>query len=198
MHFNYKVHFHPLDLSGPERIMETPTLEVLGFPLNHRITCHGFLFREKPKAYRINKSVMPNDLKLEHIMKLKKGEDVCDENGNLLYQAEELTFPPRRSRSYAYCSDTIYDPDLHTIIRDVDLLYHESTFLKEHENRARDTFHSTAEQAAMVARDGKVGQLLLGHFSIRYKDLSPILHEAKTVFQASRLATEGETISLED
>lgn len=198
MYLSYKVHFHPLKLDGMEVIMETPALEVLAFPLSHRITCHGFLFREKPKPFRINKSVMPKDMKLQHIIMLKKGEDVYDEEGNLLYRAQEMTFPPRRSRSYAYCSDTIYDPNLHNWVQGVDLLYHESTFLKEHENRASDTYHSTAEQAAMVARDARAGQLLLGHFSIRYKDLSPILQEAKSVFPASKLATEGEIITVKD
>ncbi|MFA0960400.1 ribonuclease Z [Roseivirga sp. BDSF3-8] len=198
MYFNYKVHFHALDLDKKELIMETNTLEVHAFPLQHRITCHGFIFQEKPKPYRINKSVMPVNMKLEHIMKLKKGEDVYDEKGELLYNASEMTFPPRRSRSYAYCSDTIFDPTLPLYFKGVDLLYHEATFLKDQASRASDTFHSTAEQAAMIAKDAEAGQLLLGHFSIRYKDLSPILSEAKEVFRASRLALEGETITIDD
>lgn len=195
---SYKLHFTPLEIKEKTLIYESSSLTVEAFPLNHRIPCTGFLFREKPKERRMNKSKLEPEMSGEEISHLKKGLDVYDEAGKLKYRTFDYTLPPRRSRSYAFCSDTRFDPGLIPYLRNVDLLYHESTFLKEHEQRAEETYHSTAEQAAIIAKEANAGALVLGHFSVRYKELKPLLEEAKQVFYNTRLALEGETIYIED
>lgn len=195
---NYNIIFHELNPEAPELIFEDKILEVHSFPLNHRIPCTGFLFKEKPKPVRIKKEALPENLPLQQIARLKKGLDVVDENGNVLYKNEELTIPPRKSRSYAYCSDTKFDERIIPIIQNVDLLYHEATFLKEKAIWADKTFHSTTQQAAEMAKAAKVGKLIIGHYSARYKDLSPFLEEAKQYFENTVLAIEGDQIEVLD
>jgi ribonuclease Z len=121
---------------------------------------------------------------------------VTDEDGNILYKNEDLTYPPRKSRSYAYCSDTAYSELLIEQIRGIDILYHEATFTFDEEAKAKETQHSTAAQAARIALKAKVNKLLIGHFSARYKDLVPVLEEAKNVFEHCELAMEGATFSV--
>lgn len=196
--FSYKVHFTELKADQSYLIYESNNLTVHSFPLVHRIACTGFLFREKPKERRMNKKKLIPEMAGEEIGKLKKGENVYDQEGRLKYRSMDFTLPPRRSRSFAYCSDTRYEPGLVQYVKNVDLLYHEATFTKEHAQRAAETFHSTAEQAAQLAKAADAGTLLLGHYSVRYKDLGPILEEAHRVFFNSRLALEGETILVED
>lgn len=195
---NYKIIFNSIDPDHMQIIYENNDLTVETIPLLHRISCTGFLFREKPKLRRINKKKLPTDFPLTHILALKKGEDIFDENGAILYRNRELTLPPKRSRSYAYCSDTIYNEDMVDQIKDVDLLYHESTFLDDQRERARETYHSTALQAGIIARKAKVNMLVLGHYSIRYKELEPLLKEAKEEFLNTILAIEGMDISLDE
>lgn len=195
---SYKVHFTPLEPGTHELIYESPNLTVHSLPLVHRIPCTGFLFREKPKERRMNKGKILAEMTGEEIGRLKKGEDIYHENGSLKYRSFEFTLPPKRSRSYAYCSDTRFEPSLLKYLQDVDLLYHEATFSKEHTQRATETYHSTAEQAATMALRANAGTLLLGHYSVRYKDLNPLLYEAKDVFVNSKLAIEGETIEVKD
>lgn len=194
---NYKIHFRELKPVA-EVIFENDYLTIETIPLNHRIQCTGFLFKEKPKKRRLNKEVLPPNLLLQHIAQLKKGKDIFDEEGNVLYRNEELTLPPRKSRSYAYCSDTKYNEWIVPQIQGVDLLYHESTFLDDQAGRAAETYHSTAKQAALIAQKANVNQLILGHYSSRYKDLLPFVEEAKSVFPNSVLSIEGEEISLEE
>ena len=193
---NYKLHFKHLAQDGLEMLVDHPKFTAQAFPLSHGIACFGFLFKEKPKPFRIRKEILPKNILIQQILQLKKGEDVLDEKGILLYDHKEYTLPPRKPRSYAYCSDTRYDEDIIPYIRQVDLLYHESTFGDEMEDRAKLTFHSTASQAATIAREAKVGKLLLGHYSTRYRDPTPLLHEAKKIFQDTELSIEGETIYL--
>jgi ribonuclease Z len=169
---NYKIQFRELTQKR-ETIYENGNLTVETIPLSHRIQCTGFLFREKPKKRRVNKEILPPAISLQHIIRLKNGEDIYTQRGELLYKNEEFTLPPRRSRSYAYCSDTRYQECLIAQLQGVDLLYHESTFLDKEAGRAAETFHSTAAQAAHIASQAGVKKLLLGHFSSRYKDLSP-------------------------
>ncbi len=130
------------------------------------------------------------------IQQLKKGEDVLDEGGNVKYSVEDLTLPPRRQRSYAYMSDTSFNESVAPLIQDVDLLYHEATFLNGREEWAEKTFHSTTGQAGRMARHAGAGKLLIGHFSARYKDLTPFLEEVREEFENSYLAIEGETHEL--
>lgn len=193
---NYKIKFRKLNTATKEVIFENEVLTIETIPLNHRISCSGFLFREKPKKRRIIKEKMPPNLSLQHIISLKNGADIYDEKGQLLYSNEVLTLPPKKSRAYAYCSDTKYEEQIVAQIYGVDLLYHESTFLSDREDRAAQTYHSTARQAATIAIKAHVGQLLLGHYSIRYKELQPILDEAKQVFDNAKLAIEGEVIEI--
>lgn len=197
-YLNFKIIFYPLEGRTPVLLYENDMLTVHTIPLMHGIDCYGFLFREKPKPRKIDKEKLPEGFSLRNIVRLKKGMDILDEGGNMLYKNEDLTLPAKKSFSYAYCSDTMFDETIIPQIREVDLLYHESTFTSDLEERARETFHSTARQAALIARNAGVGQLILGHYSVRYKDLQPLLDEAMAVFPKTMLAKEGETIALEE
>jgi len=137
-------------------------------------------------------------LRIQQVANLKKGYDVVDTNGNILYKNEELTLPPRPSRSYAYCSDTAFNESIVDQIRGVDILYHEATFGLDEQLKATETQHSTAAQAATIAKMAAVHKLLIGHFSARYKDLTPLAEEAKNIFQPVELAIEGVTFSIPD
>jgi ribonuclease Z len=194
----FPIYFHVLEVNTRETIFENDFVTIETIPLIHKIRCSGFLFREKQKARRIDKTRLPEGLLIRQIANLKKGDDVLDDDGNLLYHNEDLTFPPRRSRSYAYCSDTAFSESIAEQVRDVNVLYHEATFTEEESLKAKETLHSTAREAAMVAKLANVETLLLGHFSARYRDLFPILDEAKAVFENSYLAVEGEEIIIQD
>lgn len=193
---NFKINYTFIDQMEGDLLFENKNLTVHKFPVNHSIFCAGFLFREKPKAIRINKEKLPEDFSLANIARLKKGEDIYEDNGKLKYKNKDLTLPPKLARSYAYCSDTKYDEDIISYIKEVDLLYHEATFTKEMEDRAEKTYHSTAEQAARIAKKAKVDRLLIGHYSVRYRELDPLLKEAKRVFPESYLAIEGNFIDV--
>ena len=192
----YKVNFYPYEPNKEEQIYEDKNITVSTIPLEHRIECSGFLFKEKEHPVRINKDKLPEDFSLENIGRLKKGEDIFDRTGKLMFKNSDLTVPAHSRRSYAYCSDTKYLPHLKEQLKGVDLLYHEATFLDENELRASNTFHATAGQAAQLAKDSKAGKLLLGHFSARYKDLAPFEIEARKLFEESYLATEGTTFEI--
>ncbi|HEY0654476.1 MAG TPA: ribonuclease Z [Chryseosolibacter sp.] len=193
---SYPIHFHVLGKDTSEVIYEDNHLTVETLPLRHKLTCAGFVFREKPKPRRVNKEVLPPGLLIQQIANLKRGFDVTDENGNLLYRNQDLTLEPRRSRSYAYCSDTAYHEALIEKIKNVNLLFHEATFTKDELSKANETLHSTAEQAGRIARLANVDRLVIGHFSARYKELTPVLDEAKAIFPNTHLANEGEIFSI--
>jgi ribonuclease Z len=195
---SFKIIFHLLEKGVKEIIYEDDVLTVETIPLSHKIRCSGFLFKEKIKPRRIDKARLPPGLLIQQVAGLKNGHDVVDESGTVLYTNESLTFEPRKSRSYAYCSDTVFDEGLVAQLKSIDLLYHEATFMEDEESKARDTKHSTAKQAAMIARLAEVNMLLLGHFSARYKDLNPILEEAKSIFANTELAIEGEEFTIQD
>ena len=152
----------------------------------------GFLFREKPKKRRLIETKLPLLISLLQKVALKKGEDIVDSEGNSI-KNETVTLPPKKSLSFAYCSDTAYLESIIPLIKDIDLLYHEATFHSSLLERATLTFHSTAEQAATIALKANVGKLIIGHFSSRYKDVLPLLEEAKNVFPATVLAEEGKS-----
>ena len=195
---SFRLIFHRLKKGVTETIYEDETMSVETIPLSHKITCSGFLFREKPRLRRIDKARLPQGLLIRQIANLKKGEHVTDDEGNILHRNEDLTFPPRRARSYAYVSDSSYREDIVEQIRNVDVLYHEATFTVEENAKALETLHSTARDAATIARLANVEKLLLGHFSARYKDLAPLLMEAQEVFPNAHLAIEGEEIAILD
>jgi ribonuclease Z len=187
----YKLVFHELDTTVYRKIYEDKKITVHTIPMEHRIPCCGFLFREKPKPRPLIKENLPGFLTPPQLVRLKWGEDIKDEHGNILVRNAIVTLEPKRSRSYAYCSDSRYKPDLLPYLRGVDLLYHEATFTDDLSDRAHYTFHSTARQAAEMAAAAQVRHLLLGHFSVRYKDLTPLLEEAREVFPKADLAVEG-------
>lgn len=195
--FNYPINFVEVDTTVSKVIHEDDFVKVYSIPLNHRIPCCGYLFEEKKKNRRLIKALLPENLSIRNITRLKHGEDITDENDKVIFKNSDMTLPPKKSFSYAFCSDTKYDESIIPIIKGVDMLYHESTFMEEHADRAANTFHSTAKEAATIAKKAKVEKLLLGHFSVRYKELTPIQDEAKTVFENSYLAIEGEEFVLD-
>jgi ribonuclease Z len=194
----FKINFHRLEAGERKIIFDDDALSVETIPLVHKLPCLGFLFREKIKQRRVNKEKLPTGLQVKQIANLKKGMDVVDEDGNVLHKNEDLTYPPRKSRSYAYCSDTAYSEGMLDQIKNVDLLYHEATFTVDEMQKAIETQHSTAAQAALIAQKAQVSKLLIGHFSARYKDLAPTLEEAKKVFAHTALAVEGEVFNIPD
>ena len=194
----FPLEFIPLVHEDDREIYADNQVTIRAFPLDHGIRCYGFLVKEKPKKYRINKEKLPKDILVHEILRLKDGEDVLDEDGNIKYAVSEYTLPPRPSRSYAYCSDTRYDEHLIPIIRGADLLYHEATFGNDMADRANLTHHSTAAQAATIAKKAEVKKLILGHYSTRYKDPTPLLDEAREIFEESYLTHEGDTFELKE
>jgi ribonuclease Z len=192
----YPLVFHATDTNGKQLIYENSTFEVISFPLQHRIPTTGFLFIEKPSLRNVMKEKIDEyGLRVEQIVAIKKGQPVIDHEGNEIL-AETFLYPPTPCRSYAYCSDTLYDETLIEILKNVSLLYHEATFEKASAALAQKTMHSTSEEAALIAKKSGAKQLLIGHFSSRYKHLAPILAEAKAIFDNTYLATEGDTFSV--
>ena len=193
---NYNLIFHPTRYYIANNIYEDEDIVVRTIILNHRIPCTGFLFKEKqkPRKLRINK-IQHYNIPFKFYKDIKNGQDYSLPNGDVI-KNDELTLPPRKPRSYAYCSDTIYDESIVENIKNVDLLYHEATFLHELAERAKATYHTTSLQAAQIAEKAGAKKLLIGHFSARYKDLSPLLEEAKTVFSNTELALEGKTFEV--
>lgn len=194
---SYPIHFKELDTEASNLIVDGPTYTVHTIPLSHRINCCGFLFKEKPKKRRLITDKLPETLTPLQKIALKKGEDIQNQKGEVL-KNEDLTLPPKKSLSFAYCSDTAYLEAIIPIIKEVDLLYHEATFHSSLLERAIQTFHSTAEQAATIALKAQVGKLIIGHFSSRYRDLLPLLEEAQAVFPNTVLAEEGMNYVLND
>lgn len=193
---SYPLHFHEIDAENPGLIYETAAFGVSTLPLRHRIPCTGFLFREKPCLRNLIKEKISPEMTHEQLRALKEGLDVPDNQGGTLYACRDYTLPPRTPCSYAYCSDTIYRPELVPYIQGVSCLYHEATFLYDQNERAKKTFHSTAQQAAQLASDAQVGQLLIGHLSSRYPDASASLEEARAVFANTDLAVESQTYEI--
>jgi ribonuclease Z len=188
---NYNIVFKTIVPNQVSTILETQFFTVETIPLNHRIPCSGFLFREKSKGNRLDKLKLPPDISLANIAKLKKGEDILDQNGNITLKSKDYILPPLNSRSYAYCSDTRLKLDNRNQLTNVNLIYHEATFLHNMIDRATSTFHTTAWEAANFAKACQVKQLIIGHYSSRYKDIQPFLTEAKAVFDNTLLAIEG-------
>lgn len=209
---SYKIHFSVLETENITTILENELLTVDTIPLSHSVHCAGFLFKEKPKRRRLQKEKLPPGLSPSQLVALTKGEDIegkwKTENGkwkmwdnntnNIIIKNEELTLPPKEIRSYAYCSDTQYNENIILQIKNIDMLYHEATFLSDLKEKAQATLHSTAEQAASIAQKSNAGKLIIGHFSSRYKDMQPLLKEARSIFKNTILAVEGETISISE
>lgn len=194
-YLRYPLHLHPLSHASGALIFEDTHVEVLALRLKHRIPTTGFLFQEKqqPRKLRADKLAM-----IPHFARsaVKAGEDLKLPDGTVVPNLE-LTLDPPPIRRYAYCSDTAYAPELVEHLRGVDLLYHEATFTEQLAARAKETCHSTARQAAMLASAAGVRTLLLGHFSSRYKDNRVLLDEALPIFPDTVLADEGATFRID-
>ncbi|MBL7851265.1 MAG: ribonuclease Z, partial [Cyclobacteriaceae bacterium] len=195
---HFKIVLHPLTEGEVVRLYENEFVSVDSFPLDHKIPTCGFLFREKTPLRSLDKTKPLGEVPLPYLSLLKQGEDVTDERTGKVYRSAEYTLPPRAPRSYAYCSDTQPSDRVVQAIAGADLVYHEATFLEEDKSKARETLHSTAAEAAQVAKQAGAKKLLLGHFSARYKDLNKILAEAVSIFPNTALAAEGETIEIAD
>lgn len=194
---SFPLRFVPTQAEGKNLILEEPMFRVFTFPLQHRIPCTGFLIEEKPGLRNmVKEKLVKTKMPVEAIVSLREGKDVVDPAGKILYRVEEYTYPPKQSKKYGYCSDTVFDPTLVNFINGVDLLYHEATFGDDETERAGTTFHSTSRQAGIIAMKANVGKLLLGHYSSRYKDLTPILDQAKEVFENTYLSEEGVTYTI--
>lgn len=193
---NYTVNWLFTNDDGLNLLFEDDKVEVFSFPLKHRIFCTGFIFREKPLARKIDKYKLGKlNISVADILSLKKGLDVINNEGELI-KNEEATIDPAAPRSYAYCSDTVFTAKTAEYVKGVDVLYHESTFLEDKADRAKKTYHTTAQQAAQIAKIAGVKQLLLGHFSARYGDLREFINEAKPIFENCLLATDGKKIKI--
>lgn len=195
-YLKFPLHFHFLNPEKEELVYEDDKITVSSFPLKHRVKCNGFLFNEKPGLLSIRKEMISMlNLSPHDIIKIKKGNDYIDSDGNVIKNSM-LVHPPRPLISYAYCSDTVYDESLVKYIENVTLLYHEATFCSDQEKRAQETYHSTASQAANIAKKSRANQLMIGHFSSRYRQLDGFLTEAQEIFKNTILAEEGNTYSL--
>src|SRR5574344_1417847 len=188
---SYKIVFQAVDTYKRQIIYEDRSLLVHSIPLRHRIPCCGFLFEEKQSArHLIKEKIDLYRIPIYELNKIKNGEDFIDEEGRVIPN-EEITLPASPTRKYAYCSDTIYQPGIVQQIKGIDTLYHEATFASSDEARAKETFHTTAMQAAELAKNAEVKKLIIGHFSARYEEESVLLEEAKQIFDNTYLAKEN-------
>ena len=195
-YLKYELHFHALNFDAKQLLFEDKKVEVYSFPMRHSIEVCGFLIQEKVKPRKINRTAVDAfEIPVYELNNIKDGADYTMDDGSIVDNSK-LTFDPNPSISYAYCSDTSYYPSMVQSIQNVDLLYHESTFAKDLLKLAKQTKHSTAEQAALIAKEANAKQLLLGHYSARYTHLNVLLDEAKEVFENTLLASDGLKISL--
>ena len=186
---DYDIRYHELEGDGKHRILEINGLKICAFPLKHRVPTYGYMFSEKKGRINVRKEAIDKyGLTIGEIQALREGREIL--RGGLERSREEL-ITERPPRAYAFCSDTMYVPELAQKIKGVDLLYHEATFLHELEDKAVISKHTTAFQAGMIARLAEAGELLIGHFSSRYDDLQPLLDEAREAFPDTRIAEEG-------
>ena len=190
---NYPLIFHELNSKTSELIFEDEKVEVYTIPLDHRIYTNGFLFKEKEGNRKLDmNAILNNNIDVSYYRKLQQGYDVKNNEG-ILIKNESVTKRGVKPKSYAFCSDTVYNESIVSIINGSDVLYHESTFLEKNKKLAVPTKHSTAKQAAEIAKKANVGTLILGHYSTRYNDLEVFRTEAQTIFEKVELAEDGKT-----
>jgi ribonuclease Z len=196
IHLSYNIKFTALGGKNPALILDDKYITVTAFPLRHRIPAFGFLFREKQHDRNIKKECIEEyQIPVVRIPAIKKGEDFLTSDGRLI-KNEELTLPSSKSMSFAYCSDTKYFRELASYVKDVDLLYHEATFDRSLGELAKITGHSTTIEAATTALKAGAGSLLIGHFSSRYKDITLLVEEARTIFPQTFPAIEGSSFEV--
>ncbi|WP_276480975.1 ribonuclease Z [Paraflavitalea pollutisoli] len=190
----YQLHFHPLEKEGV--LIKTDRYKVTCFPTKHRIACWGFRFDQVKAPRRVNpEKAIRHEVPASFYDRLKQGEDYTTKSGELISN-EWVTDPAPKPQSYAYSADTLYDEELIDRVRGVDILYHETTYLKDLNDRASSRFHSTTTQAASIAQKAGVGRLLIGHFSSKYDKLEVFEEEAREVFPNTDLALEGVTFKV--
>jgi ribonuclease Z len=194
----YPLIFHALEENKSEKLFEDEKLSITSIPLLHRVPTHGFVFRQQNNERNINAEKIA-ELKIPYgqIKAIKLGADFTGNNGTV-YPNKLLTKPLDPAKVYAYCSDTGYYPEIIPFIQNANLLYHETTFMQNMETNAFEKQHSTTIQAGNIALKAKVKHLLIGHYSARYDDLEPLLHEVQSVFPQAELAMEGKTIQISD
>lgn len=193
----YQLIFHELSSKTSELIYEDDKVEVHTIPLKHRIYTNGFLFQEKENERKIDINLVTEaNIDKAYFRKLKQGFDVENEDG-ILISNKKVTKDPIPAKSYAFCSDTIYNEDIIPIIKDCSVLYHESTFLDKNESLCARTKHSTAKQAATIAKKANVGTLILGHYSTRYNSYKEFKSEAKMVFENVLLSKDGKAFNFD-
>ena len=191
---NFPLHFHELGSNASVCIFKDDDVVVHTIPLNHRVYTNGFLFAEKEGYRRINADAAETaGIDKSQYRLLQLGQDVLIDD--VLIKNSSVTNNPHPPKKYAYCSDTAYFPSIVPIIKDADWLYHEATFLQQHVDLAQKTKHSTAQEAATIARDANVGRLILGHYSARYKNLDLFAQEAIPIYPNVILAADGAVIT---
>ena len=192
---NFKLIFHELSSKESELIFEDDKVSVHTIPLDHRVYTNGFIFKEKPFERKLDiEKAKALNIDKAYFRKLKQGADVVNEDGEVI-ENSAVTLDGKQPKSYAFCSDTAYKEDIVPILKDVDVLYHESTFLEDHEHLCVKTKHSTAKQAATIALKANAKHLILGHYSTRYGGLEGFKSEAETVFSDVLLAEDGKTFT---
>lgn len=192
---NYEIVYKELDHTDKIKVFENGSLRVYAFPMKHRVPTYGYLFEERKEKVNLSKEAIDKyGLTIRDIHALKAGEETIVVEGVQIKAEDVLIKAPRRS--YAYCSDTVFDTDLVPWIKGVDLLYHEATFMHDLEHKAEFSKHSTALQAGMIARLAEVGKLIIGHFSSRYKDVEPLVEEARESFPEVASADEGTVFTI--
>lgn len=192
---NYNLIFHELTSSTSELIYEDDEVEVHTIPLNHRIYTNGYLFKEKEGNRKLDINLVEEaNINVAYYRKLAQGFDVVNDDG-ILIKNDTVTKAGSKPKSYAFCSDTMYKEDIVPIIKDVNVLYHESTFLEKHAHLAPKTKHATAKEAARIAKQANVGTLLLGHYSTRYDGLEKFKEEALEVFDTVELSEDGKVFN---
>ena len=190
---NYGLFFHELESNESEVIFEDEKVLVKTIPLKHRIYTNGFLFQEKIGERKLNLDAVLNyEIETCYYQKIKNGKDITLEDGRII-ENEKLTFDPFPAMSYAFCSDTVYNESIIPIIENVDVLYHESTFLQSEESLAGKTMHSTAQDAARIALKANVKQLILGHYSTRYESIQLFKEQAEIIFPEVLLSDDGKS-----
>lgn len=189
----YEVEWVEVDTTAHRIIFENNSLEVWSIPLRHRVPASGYMFREKMPELNVDKfKIERYGLSVKQIVAAKRGEDIALDDGTVIPNAE-ITYLPRQPKTYAYCSDTNRSAMVARRVKGADLLYHEATYAAAERRQARERGHSTSVDAAETALAAEAKRLIIGHFSSRYKEPSVLLDEARTVFPATDIATEGET-----
>ena len=198
-HAKYPMIFHELTSKKSEVIFEDDKVTVQTIPLKHRIYTNGYLFKEKEKPLNLHIDNISNyeEIDRAEYNNIKAGRDIVLSTGEIVPNSE-LTLPPKKTLSYAFCSDTVYKPDIIPIIKNADLLYHEATFLADREDLAKKTKHTTSKQAAQIAKDAAINKLVLGHYSGRYKDISLFQKEATEIFENTDLAEPGKVFKIDE